>query len=79
MKIKIWTNSQSEFDEKRSELAKSLAGDDYELIRKAMKLPEYRKPFYKAQGEIQDYWDTKFKELLEDIKKDINEILEENI
>ncbi len=70
MKVKIWTDSQSEFNEKRSELVKALSKGE-------IKLPIYRKPVYQAQRELLEHWDKEFKTMLEEIKKEIDGILEE--
>ena len=77
MKVRVVSKSQAEFDGKRIELAKKIAGDDCEVIQKSGGLPKApRMPKYKAFKEMSDYWDKKFKETLSDIKRDIDEILE---
>jgi hypothetical protein len=35
-----------------------------------------RPPFYKAQKEILKYWDDRFKEMIDSIKKEIAEVID---
>ena len=37
---------------------------------------EMRRAYYKAQNEMMDYWDRKYKEMLKEIKRDIEEVLQ---
>lgn len=77
MKISIEA-TQFEMDKKRPELLKALAGTKFKVhISKAdEKRPgEAREPVYQAQGQMLSKYDQMFKKLLEDIKKDINGVL----
>lgn len=77
MKIKI-ESTQEEFDEKRPQLIKALAGSKFEVsLRKANEsvAGEPREPYYEAQKEMLDYWNSKYEEMIEDIIKDIDEVL----
>lgn len=79
MKIKIEANSQEEFDEKRHELIKAIAGSHLEVsIRKAgqKSATETREPHYKAQREMLHFWDEKFKVMLRDLRTEIGEVIE---
>jgi hypothetical protein len=77
LKVKIEA-TQEEFDEKRSQLIKAIAGSKFEVL---LKKPdesvagEPRKPFYKAQAEMLEHWDDLYKETIEQIIKDIDEVL----
>jgi hypothetical protein len=79
VKVSIESASQEEFDAKRADLIKAIAGT--KLIVKAeptdratSKTP--RTPYYKAQKEALKFWNEKFEEVLEDIKKKIGDVLE---
>lgn len=67
MKVVILADSQEEFDSKRSGLVKAIAGES-PLSPKL--------PYFKAQGEMLDYWDGKFRRMLSDLRKDIDEIVD---
>lgn len=80
MKVNIESVSQGEFDKKRPELIKAIAGSQYEVaLRKkgqaTTKSP--RKPFFKAQAQMLKYWDTRYKAAVKDIKEQVLEILNE--
>jgi hypothetical protein len=78
MRFSIEADSQEEFDEKRPELLKAIAGNRLEVEirekgqRKAM---EQRPQFYRAQEEIFDHWDSKFQAMILDIKREIADVL----
>ena len=77
MKVKIEA-TQEEFEEKRPQLIKAIAGSKFEVsLRKAEESTagEPRKPFYKAQEQMLDYWANKYDEMIDDILKDIDEVL----
>jgi len=68
MKVQILADSQEEFDAKRSVLVRALS--------RSGNIPtEARKPHFKAQGEVNQMWDEKFKQMLEEIKREIDEII----
>jgi len=77
MKVLI-EGSQEEFDEKRPELIKALAGKKFKVeVRPAIerKATDARPSFHEAQADIQAYWDKKFKQTLIAIEEDVNEII----
>lgn len=80
MKIRIDSDSQEEFDEKRPELIKAIAGKKYEVeIRRKdqVTMGTPRKPFFKAQDQMLDYWNRRYKQTVKDIKEQVLEIIEE--
>jgi hypothetical protein len=77
LKIKIEA-TQDEIDQKRPELIKALAGNKFKVsVRKANESTagEPREPYYKAQKEMLEYWDELYQRTVEDIIKDIDEVL----
>jgi hypothetical protein len=77
LKIKIEA-TQDEIDQKRPELIKALAGNKFKVsVRKANEsiAGEPREPYYKAQKEMLEYWDGLYQRTVEDIIKDIDEVL----
>lgn len=79
MKIKIEAESQKEFDSKRHELIRALAGSEYTVdIRKSSeRSPEDDgEPYFDAQREILKFWDSEFHKMLAEIKKDIGKIVD---
>lgn len=78
MKVEIRAESQQEFDEKRPELIKAIAGSRLEVeIRKVgeKRSTDSRPAHFKAQQEMLDFWDRKFKEVLLATKLEIGEII----
>ena len=76
MRVKILTDSQEEFEAKRPELLKRIGGDEYEIVSKALKtLP--RTPKFQVKKEMLVYWSGRFKETTNAIKKDIEDVLNE--
>lgn len=75
MKIDISCESQEEFDEKREELLKKLAGDKFDILQKGLTPVPLRRSKIKAQNEMMDYWDEKFQKTIEEIKQDIKNLL----
>ena len=80
MKIKIEADSQEEFDDKREELIKAIAGTKLKV--KISKIYDLEKPAiaprrspFKAQNQMIDYWQVKWESMLKDIKAEINEVL----
>lgn len=78
MKIRIETDSQEEFDSKRLDLIKAIAGDKFIVKadpkdRATSKTP--RKPYFKSQAELLAHWNQKFEEALRDCKAQIDEII----
>ncbi len=66
MKVEIQADSQEEFDEKRTEIVKVLVGNIPLKPRKAV---------HRFQNEMMKFFDDRFKEHLEKIKKEIGEVL----
>jgi len=64
-----------EISDKRHALLKRLAGDDYDIV-KAEKEPKRKESKFRAQREMIEYWNGKFKETLDAIKKDIESVIE---
>lgn len=75
MKIDIHCESQEEFDDKREELLKRLAGEKFDIIQKGLTPVPLRRSKIKAQNEMMDYWDGEFQKVLELIKEDIKKIV----
>ena len=78
MKFTVEANSQEEFDEKRPELIKALAGSklDVEIRSKDQKRAMDPRPqFYRGQKEIFDHWNSKFELMIMDIKREISDVL----
>jgi hypothetical protein len=68
--------TQEEFDSKRESLVKALSGAKFELVNKfEVNFRTPRRGRFKAQKEMLNYYDLKFKELLKEIKEDINAII----
>ena len=66
MKIRIEAKTQEEFDSKRDSIIKALSGQV---------AGEPREPHYAAQKEIFKHWDTRFKEVIESIKREVDEVI----
>lgn len=80
MKIKIESESQEEFDSKREDIIKAVAGSKFRvsISKKDESLAtDPKEPFFDSQKEVLSHWDKKFKKMIEEIKADINEIVEE--
>jgi len=85
MRVKVEA-SQEEFDEKRPELLRALSGGHYDIVKAKPKVKtvydlekpaiQMRRAYFNAQNQIMDYWDVKFKQMMGDIKKDIEAILQ---
>ena len=78
MKLKVESTSQEEFDQKRPELIKAIAGSklDVEIRRKGQKKPsEAREPYYRAQKEMLTYWNGRFGEMIKELKAQVDEII----
>jgi hypothetical protein len=85
MKVKIEA-TQEEFNEKRPELLEALSGGQFD-IKKAKSNPktiydlkekpstQMRRSYFNAQNQMMDHFDAKFKQMMGDIKKDIEAIL----
>lgn len=67
IKVEIEADSQEEFDEKRIEIVKALMGNDPLKPRRAV---------HRFQNEMMDYYDDRFKQHLEHIKKEIKGVLD---
>ena len=66
MRVTIEAESQAEFDDKRQSLIKAIGG------KPAL---EPRRAALKAQNEIMDFWDGRFKAMLDAIKGDVDALL----
>ena len=78
MKIAIESESQEEFDLKREEIIKAVAGSKLRvsISNKATSLAtDPKKPYFKSQKEVLKHWDDKFQKMIADIKADIDEII----
>lgn len=78
MKVIIQAANQDEFDAKRVELIKSVAGSKYDVdIRPKgeSKATDESVPFHAAQAEILDHWNQAFNAMIADIKHDIAEVI----
>jgi hypothetical protein len=78
MKIKIESESQEEFDSKREEIIKAVAGSKLRVsVSRANEslATEPKEPYFDSQKEVLNHWDAKFKSMISDIKADIDEIL----
>lgn len=78
MKITI-EGTQEEFDEKRPELLKSLGGSafDVEVTDKGgrKKVDSPKQHSHKVMRDLIRDWNTKYQETLEQIKKDIHDVI----
>lgn len=80
MKVTVKAASQEEFDSKREELIKSIAGSkfDVKITPKGESSPmDEKQPFYVAQSEILDEWEAEFWATIHDIKNEIAEVIGE--
>jgi hypothetical protein len=78
MKVVIKAGSQEEFDEKREELIKAVAGSKYDVVitpKGESKATEPREPFYASAGHVCKEWDGNFADTIQAIKHDIAEII----
>jgi hypothetical protein len=78
MKIHIESSSQEEFDQKREDLIKAIAGSKLKvkIEKKGQRLAtDAREPYYESQKTVLNHWDKKFKKMISDIKADIDEII----
>lgn len=85
MRVKVEA-TQEEFDSKRPELLRALSGGHFDIIKAKSKpkaiydlekpSTEIRRAYFNAQNQIMDYYDVKFKQMMADIKKDIEAILQ---
>ena len=80
MKLKIESSSQEEFDAKREEIIKAVAGSKLRVSvsKKSESLAtDPKEPFFNSQKEVLGYWDKKFNKMIEDIKADIDEVIKD--
>lgn len=70
MKIRI-EGTQEELEAKRFKLVKAVAGKQY----KVSLTPVYKEPFYVAQKEMLEYWNSKYDDMIDQILKEIDEVL----
>ena len=79
MKIVVKAASQEEFDSKRRDLIKMVAGSklDVEIRDKGESKPsDEKEPYYTSQAHILDQWNSEFVSMLADIKREIAEVIE---
>jgi len=72
MKILI-EGSQEEFDEKRLDILKAIGAGKFEITEKPVQM---RRAFFNAQNQMMDHWDADFKNMLEELKKDIEKVID---
>jgi hypothetical protein len=72
MKVHVEAESQQEFEEKRTELLKALAGDRFEIIVKSAP----KKAKFRAENEMLNHWDKRFKAMIAIMKKEVSAILD---
>jgi len=80
VKMQLGADSQEEFDSKRPELIKAIAGSKYEVAIKKKGQKDSispRDPYFKSQDQMLRYWDDKFQATLKDIKREVLEIIKE--
>lgn len=80
MKAVFESISQEEFDQKRHHLIKAIAGSRLKVsVRDAeqSRPNEAKQPVYVSQKEVLERLDKNFKQLLNEIKAELNEIIEE--
>jgi hypothetical protein len=80
VKLQLGAKTQEEFDEKRPELIKAIAGKKYDVAikKKGQKTSlSPRAPYFKAQEQMLRYWDQKFQAALKEIKREVLEIIKE--
>ena len=86
MKVTIEASSQEEFEEKREDLLKAIAGNKVDVVIKGAKtltIYDHEKPaiaprraVYRAQNQMMDYWDMKFHAMLAALKREIAEVID---
>ena len=85
MKVRIEA-TQDEFDRKRPELLKALAANKFEIIKaqkdgdtvydKEKPAIEMRRAYFTAQNQIMDHFDAKFKKFFDQLKLDIEKVID---
>jgi len=75
VKIRIEA-TQEEFDLKRDDLIKALSKKPRSRYDQQRSVTEPRKPYYKAQEELLEFHNTRFREMLEELKKEIGEVIQ---
>ena len=78
MKVRLESESQEEFDRKRPELIKAIAGSKYDVevkLKGQVSQATPRQPFYKAQGEMLEHWHRRYKATVKGIKEQVLEII----
>jgi len=79
MKVVIKAGSQEEFDAKRPELIKAIAGTKYNVTitpKDGGSMEAEKDPFYVSQADILEAWDSEFFKMLEQLKHDISGVIE---
>lgn len=77
MRVHIEAESQEEFDSKRVDLIRALAGSQLEVIEKAA-IPKAPTPSeIPAQNQMIEHWDARFRSMISKLKADIAEIIGE--
>jgi len=76
VKISIETESQEEFDSKRLDLIKAIAGKKLKIkVMEGSTSQTPKEPYFKAQREMLTYWNRKYLEAIRDAKAEIDEII----
>lgn len=77
MKVKI-DGTQEEFDAKRADLIKAIAGSQYDVVLKKKderSVEDEGEPYFKAQADMLVFWDERFKATLKTIREELDEII----
>ena len=80
MKVTLESDSQEEFDEKREDLIKAIAGSKLDVSIKRKDQASHsqeRDGTFKAQREMVKYWNNKYQKMIKEIKKEILEVIDE--
>ena len=80
MRVKIEADSQEEYELKKAALLEKIAGPAYEvrLKKKGQSLVNEPRPaHYQAQKEMLEYWNARFREVIEEIKDEVSNAINE--
>jgi len=78
MKVVIKAGSQEEFDAKREELIKAIAGSKFNVVitpKEDGSMEDEKEPFYASQATILEEWDHEFNSMIAEIKREIGEVI----
>ena len=80
MKVVIKAGSQEEFDSKREELIKAIAGSKLNVkitSKEDGSMEDEGVPYYASQASMLEEWDRDFANTLKEIKREIGEVIGE--